>query len=296
MMRRFTTNIVVTFDGDEAGRKATWRAMTVLLSAGLYGSVVTMPDGEDPDSILVSGGAEALERLVETAVPFLEFAVDTIVRQAGTTLHGRSEAARAAMEFAGSIKQEIDRQVFLERVATELSLSPESLRVQAARRPVDRGPESEGCEPIDLGAGEKSLVEAVLLRPDLARQVCQEDVLELLPNESVRSMLLGVLDEYEEFGEVKPHEIVDRLTDPTLKDLCAAILMSDDQKDPVTIEKTVAELIPRMQRKSLRRQVDHVRSRTRKLGAAGDMDEQFALAHELEQLMSELRRLDQARR
>jgi len=233
--------------------------------------------------------------LIEKAAPFLEYAVDTIVRQVGGTMHGKSVAARTAMEFASNIRQDIDRQVFLERVAAELSLSRESLRVQAVRRVQEPENNRPASVPLDLSPGERTLVEAVLLRPDLARQVCQDQVFELIVNESLRSMFRNVLDEYEEFGEVEPHDLVGRLADPALKDLCAGILMDDRQKDPLMVERSVAELIPKMRRKSIRKQMDQLRLQTRRVASRGELEEQLVLARRLEELERELFRLDHMR-
>lgn len=74
LLSRYCKQAVLLFDSDEAGLKATFRGADVLLAAGVQPLVVTLPDGEDPDSMVRSGGAKALR-------PHLDAAVDVVDRK-----------------------------------------------------------------------------------------------------------------------------------------------------------------------------------------------------------------------
>src|SRR5690606_1174596 len=67
LLTRFTTRVVLLFDSDPAGLKATFRAADVLLEAGLHPAVATLPEGEDPDTIVRTQGPDALARFVDQA-------------------------------------------------------------------------------------------------------------------------------------------------------------------------------------------------------------------------------------
>src|SRR3970282_1987513 len=64
--------LFLLFDSDAAGLKATFRAGDLLLEAGLHPAVVTLPPGEDPDTLVRSKGGEALQLLLEDAVDVLD--------------------------------------------------------------------------------------------------------------------------------------------------------------------------------------------------------------------------------
>lgn len=72
LLKRYTTQVRLLFDSDPAGQRATFRAADTLLGQGLHASVVTLPDGEDPDSVARSGGAEAVRGFVAHAVDVLD--------------------------------------------------------------------------------------------------------------------------------------------------------------------------------------------------------------------------------
>jgi DNA primase len=74
-LRRRVRDVVMFFDGDEAGQRAMLRSLEVLLPHGLRIAAATIPGGLDPDEFLLEYGAEALEKLVDTAPPAIQLAM-----------------------------------------------------------------------------------------------------------------------------------------------------------------------------------------------------------------------------
>jgi len=72
LLSRCTTRVLLLFDSDAAGLKATFKAGDTLLEAGLHPAVVTLPPGEDPDTLVRSEGSEGLERYLDQAVDVLD--------------------------------------------------------------------------------------------------------------------------------------------------------------------------------------------------------------------------------
>ena len=73
LLKRSTSRVTLAFDADGAGRKATVRTMALLHGQGLAVDVVTLPDGEDPDSIYRKGGAHALAAIMAQTTPAVPF-------------------------------------------------------------------------------------------------------------------------------------------------------------------------------------------------------------------------------
>jgi len=72
VLRRFTSRAQILFDSDAAGLRATFRAADLLLTGGMHPCVVTLPPGEDPDTIVHAEGAEALQGYIDGAVDVLD--------------------------------------------------------------------------------------------------------------------------------------------------------------------------------------------------------------------------------
>lgn len=73
LLARFCKNVVLLYDADSAGTKATFRAVDVLFNAGLEPKIVRLPQGTDPDSFIRQKGHQALRKLIDSAMGYLEF-------------------------------------------------------------------------------------------------------------------------------------------------------------------------------------------------------------------------------
>jgi DNA primase len=80
LIRRYTKNVYLLYDSDPAGLKATFRAADVLLRQGAAVQVVTLPEGEDPDTFVSQHGAEGLETLVRSSLDVLERKIQLLER------------------------------------------------------------------------------------------------------------------------------------------------------------------------------------------------------------------------
>jgi len=72
-LRRFTNNVLLVFDGDEAGVAAAKRSLALIFEHGLKAKILLLPEGEDPDSILREKGAEHMKRLISQASSPVDF-------------------------------------------------------------------------------------------------------------------------------------------------------------------------------------------------------------------------------
>ncbi|HSS69592.1 MAG TPA: DNA primase, partial [Casimicrobiaceae bacterium] len=97
---RLTDTVVFCFDGDEAGRRAAWRALEnalPVLTDGKQARFLFLPDGEDPDDAIRRRGREAFEALVESAIPLSEFLVAELIRRfPPVSAEGRAALINAA--------------------------------------------------------------------------------------------------------------------------------------------------------------------------------------------------------
>ncbi|OQX67114.1 MAG: DNA primase [Sorangiineae bacterium NIC37A_2] len=107
LVRRFTTDVVVLFDGDSAGKKATRAAREPCLEAGLRARVARLPTGKDPDDFVRSEGPAQLEAVVARAPGMLDYLIAESLD--GALLHGDSQAVAAKIqEVTDLIAQETD--------------------------------------------------------------------------------------------------------------------------------------------------------------------------------------------
>src|SRR5205814_6615249 len=80
LIRKYTKNVFLLYDSDTAGQKATFRAGDELLRNGISVRVVSLPEGEDPDSFVASQGAEGLEREIAQSIDIFDRKIQILER------------------------------------------------------------------------------------------------------------------------------------------------------------------------------------------------------------------------
>jgi len=123
LLSRYTKNIVVIFDADAAGRKAALRSIEILLKQDFEVNVLSLPDGEDPDSYVNNFGQQQFEEKVLGAKNFLEFQTtqykeDGMFENPGT----EAEAIRELVKSASLVNDELKRSLLLKSISKKFNL------------------------------------------------------------------------------------------------------------------------------------------------------------------------------
>lgn len=128
LIARFTPNVTILYDGDAAGIKAALRGLDMVLEEGLNVSIVTFPDGEDPDSYVRRVGAEAFKTYIKTkASDFIRFKTETLLRDAGDNPFKRAEVIGEVVSSIVRIPDALQRQVFFKTTAQQLRVDEQTL-------------------------------------------------------------------------------------------------------------------------------------------------------------------------
>jgi DNA primase len=127
LMRRFTENVTVLYDGDAAGIKAALRGIDLVLKGGLNVRIVLLPDGEDPDSYSRKMGSTELKKyLVQHTQDFISFKIDLYSKDAAHDPIKKAEAIREIVASISVIPDPIKRSVYIQETSVLLKI-PESV-------------------------------------------------------------------------------------------------------------------------------------------------------------------------
>ena len=123
LMRRFTENVTVLYDGDTAGIKAALRGIDLILKGGLNVRIVLLPDGEDPDSFSRKKGSTELRQfLKDHTQDFISFKIDLYSQEAANDPIKKAEAIREIVTSIGLIPDPIKRAVYLQETSNLLKI------------------------------------------------------------------------------------------------------------------------------------------------------------------------------
>ncbi len=153
LIRRYTRTVYVLYDSDTAGLKATFRASDVLLRQGVAVQVVTLPEGEDPDTFVNEHGAEKLEALIHGSLDVLERKVQLLERAGWfANLRQRRAALDRLLDTIRVTSDPLTRDLYITR-ASEASGVSRELLVREAGAPLSGGMPAAGAVRRGSGRG-----------------------------------------------------------------------------------------------------------------------------------------------
>ena len=145
LLSRYAGEVVLSYDADEAGQKATQRALEILGQTNLKIRVLKLSGGKDPDEILQTYGAEKYRQLLEGAANEIEFSLLRVRGDLDLSVPaGKADYLREAAKILARCSQ-IERDIYASRLSEELGVGKEAILSQAAqvRRKDDRRQERD---------------------------------------------------------------------------------------------------------------------------------------------------------
>ena len=126
LVRRYTPNITILYDGDAAGIKASFRGIDLILEEGMNVKVVLFPDGEDPDSFARSRSSNELEvYIAEHRQDFISFKAGILLKGTESDPIQRATLIRDVMQSVSLIPDQITRSVYAQEIAKEFGMQEE---------------------------------------------------------------------------------------------------------------------------------------------------------------------------
>ncbi len=184
ILKKYSENVTLCYDSDEAGQKATARTIPILEKAGLTVRVLRLPEGKDPDEFIKKNGADAFRAVIEGSRSKFDYILDG-VRRGKYNLDDTDEKLRAIGEvcrYIAGVYSQVERDLYIARTAQAFAVEPKSVRgdVEAQRRRNNRANDKKRREElirVTTGLSDR-------VNPDYAKQPkaarMEEEVLGML--------------------------------------------------------------------------------------------------------------------
>jgi DNA primase len=186
LLRRYTADVVLLFDSDAAGLRATFRSGDVLLARGVRVRVATLPPGEDPDTLVQRGGAEALAPVIRDAIDVLERKLQLLESRGWfQDIHRAREALDRLLPTLRSAADPVTQELYVSEVAERLGIPRDAVARELNRPASPAAPQApaplpgrrapEGRHAPRRGSEiERKLLRLLLLRPEWLERARQE--------------------------------------------------------------------------------------------------------------------------
>lgn len=137
LMKRYADEVIICYDADGAGQKATARAIQILRNAGLPIKILTVPSGKDPDEFIRSkgeNGSAAFKLLIDKCGNDVEYRLMKLRENYNlTTTDGKVAFLNDAVKIVASIESPIERDVFASKLCAELEIDKNAFNDQIAK-------------------------------------------------------------------------------------------------------------------------------------------------------------------
>jgi DNA primase len=147
LIKRYTKNITILYDGDAAGIKASFRGIDLILAQGLSVKVVLFPDGDDPDSYSKKvSNTELLEYIQTHKQDFIHFKADILLKDAVNDPIKRADTIKDIVQSISLIPDEITRSVYVQTTSQLFEMAEQTLlnEVNKLLRKANKSPGKEG--------------------------------------------------------------------------------------------------------------------------------------------------------
>ena len=186
LLSKYTDQVVLIYDGDNAGQRAAQRAIPILEKAGLQVKVLQMRDAKDPDEFLKKFGADKFKLLLEESSNRVEYQINAIRRKYDIREdEQRVKYIQEAAELICTLGSAVQREVYGHRVAESAKISYEAMKIEidkAFKRRISR--EKKKQEQINLAPAKNLQPKARSIRYDnMKSAMAEEAVLALILKE-----------------------------------------------------------------------------------------------------------------
>ena len=150
IVKKYTNNLTIVYDGDTAGVKAAMRGLDMALEEGLNVKLVLIPDNEDPDSYVNKSGASAFNKFIqENKKDFILFQLEILLKEAGNDITKKNDAVNVIAESISRLNKPEDftrRQEYIHRSAGLLKIDENGLTTLVNKYSGERMVKSAGAE------------------------------------------------------------------------------------------------------------------------------------------------------
>lgn len=289
ILGRMADEVILAYDGDEAGEKAMLRALPLFLQEEVPVSGVLFPDGMDPDDFLGREGLEGFERLVHKRRDLGILALERALDAWDGSSAGKSVVMSRLQPIFDAVKQPLLRSEYLRIVSDRLSLSEKVIERQLAygQRGMPRHP-SGGFAPVSPCLEETPCLEERIVRlmvkyPELIEEVRDCRAVECFREAHLKRLAEALISCFDGSWDssVAP-TLYDRLPDTETRGLYTRFLMESAEIHQAGVH--MEDWLEALQERQKKLECFHLREALRQAEQSGDMDRVKCLLAKIQEL------------
>ncbi|MDD2752670.1 MAG: DNA primase [Candidatus Omnitrophica bacterium] len=260
LLKRFTQNVVMVYDADNAGQMATLRTLDLFIEEGMEVKIVSLPEGLDPDSFVRKNGIEGFLMRIKLAANLFDYKLSNLKgRHNIKEIEGKARVSSEMLSTINRFKNAVSKSEYVKRLAEELSVREEPLWEELGKFKLKQ-PRAEVKQlnkkaQVAVNPTEKLLIKLMLAEDELARRIRQELEPADFQDERISRLVSLIFNFIEQGKAIEPHKLANFLDDQeSLQFICESAFESEVSEE--NKEKVVTDCIKVIKNKRvfLRRQ------------------------------------------
>lgn len=267
LVKRYSDNILISYDGDFAGQKADLRGLEILKDEHLNVRVVPMPDGLDPDDVVKKGAGE-YQKCLDAAMPLIDYKIHALERKYDL---GRTEEKRAfvaeAIKVVAEAESEAVKEELLKKLRERTGISYHALErdlQRAGKEPVREQKNVEKLQIAEVAAGADKTAKAtrfILAAKLFSKPYAKDFSLESIRFETEKHKIVAeYITEREKAGErIRPSELFEILGEESAEFNAILDLNYEDKLSGDVAERFFIDSVKTLERANIESEIAKIR-------------------------------------
>ncbi|HTY22994.1 MAG TPA: DNA primase [Desulfomonilaceae bacterium] len=289
LIKRYTTEVITVFDGDDAGLSAVRRSIPLFLAEGIEARCLILKEDKDPDEAVNKRGLDAFRKMLDQAVPAIDFFLNSLHERYNLHgIQGRNLALEECLPILREIADSKERDYVIERFASRLRVREDRIRrlmgsVHVVRRQGDPRSQEINAGTSRVADAEGNVVRGMLVREGFIDTVIESGLIKDFENPFLKSLAQRMVEHRERMGTFDPFSFCSSIDDHRLAATVAGWLEPRPEVDDLRPEddgdRVIDESVDRLRLRRLERRKSEIVERMKQ--CRPDEDEYNVLAKEL---------------
>lgn len=198
LLKRYADSVILLMDSDTAGQTSAIRSSEIFHAASMGVRIAALPPGEDPDSLILKQGADALRAIIENNKSAVDFQIDVLSKRENVRDEaGLMRVTRALLESISKSPSAVQRDQMIQQAAARLGISPAAFHqdLRRVRTTVARTDDAEPLpEMIEHPREEVELARLLLHHPEICGFVAEYIRMDMLDDADCRTIINELLE------------------------------------------------------------------------------------------------------
>lgn len=286
LLRRYTKEVVMIYDADAAGAKAALRSLDLFVKNGFRVHIVSLPQGEDPDSFVLNKGKKVFLKEIEKAKNFLDYKLEILTAKYDPlTVEGRVDIVNEMLPTISEIRNAVEKSEHVRKLSQSLSIDEDAVSVELSKiksgRKKEKTLQVNGIHNLMPLVVERTLLQLILEDSSVWDGI--KDKIE--PDDFCHSDYSRIVEIIRKIGSPEPAGVMSSIQDDELSRVVAELLIKPLHY--TNKEEAVSDCLKKLKNQRLKRKRLEIQKQIVEKENEGDMAAVKMLLRECQKLIKE---------